>query len=196
MTTKLSQADRSAWVGLALGDLEGEEHPSADLQGIREALEAGGELLPFVVAEIGVGGACGDDEEVERHLAIGQDDNVAGWVDGLGVGEEHLGVGLAAENAADRAGDVGGVQGRGGDLVKQGLEQVMILAVDDRHLDLGPPQRLRGRQAGESAAQDHDARTASRGGRRRALGGRLGCAHGGIVRIGGRRSKRGTSSRR
>ena len=59
------------------------------------------------------------------------------------------------------AGDVGRVQGRGGDLVEQRLEQVMIRAVDDRQADVGPPQRLRRGQAAEAAAEDHDARTAT-----------------------------------
>ena len=36
-TTKVIQADRAAGSGFALGDLEGEEHPAADLQGVLDA---------------------------------------------------------------------------------------------------------------------------------------------------------------
>jgi hypothetical protein len=31
----------------------------------------------------------------------------------------------------------------------------MVGAVDDRHLDIGPPKGLRGEEAGESGADDH-----------------------------------------
>ena len=45
----------------------------------------------------------------------------------------------------------------GGQLIQQRLEQMVVRAVDDRHVDVGAPQRLGGEQAAEPGADDHDA---------------------------------------
>ena len=63
-TTKVEVGVAADRVGLALGALEGEQHPAADLERVLQALEPGRERLPFVVAEVGVAGAGGDDEIV------------------------------------------------------------------------------------------------------------------------------------
>ena len=53
-----------------------------------------------------------------------------------------------------------GAESAGGrDLVEQRLEHVVVAAVDDRDLDVVPPQHARRRQPAEAAAQDHDARS-------------------------------------
>jgi hypothetical protein len=44
----------------------------------------------------------------------------------------------------------------GGHLIKERLEEVMILPVDQRDLRLDVAQRLGDVEPGESAAQDHD----------------------------------------
>ena len=47
-----------------LGLLEGRQDAGADLGGVADRLQAGRRLLPFVMAEIGVPGAGGDDQIV------------------------------------------------------------------------------------------------------------------------------------
>jgi hypothetical protein len=47
-------------------------------------------------------------------------------------------------------------QTRGRHLVEQRLEQVMVLAVEQRQLGPGARQAARGREAAEAAADDHD----------------------------------------
>jgi hypothetical protein len=49
-----------------------------------------------------------------------------------------------------------GVQRGGRDLVEQGLEEVMIPAVQERHFHGRLAERARGGQAAEPAADDHD----------------------------------------
>ena len=44
-------------------------------------------------------------------------------------------------------------------LVEQRLEQVVVRAVDQRHVDVGAPQPLRGGKPAEAAADDHDPRS-------------------------------------
>ena len=43
-------------------------------------------------------------------------------------------VGMVLEDPAHGLGDVGGVQARGGHLIEEGLEDVMVAPVDDRHV--------------------------------------------------------------
>ena len=54
MTTKVSSARCALGIGLALGRLEGEQDAAPDLQRVLDGLEAGRELRPLVVAEVGV----------------------------------------------------------------------------------------------------------------------------------------------
>ena len=115
---------------LALGRLIGQEHAAPDLQGILECLEAGREGLPLAVAEVGVTRPRGEDERVVAHVAAVQLEAPGGQVHLLDVGEEHRDVGRAAQDRPERGGDVGRVQRRGGDLVEERLEEVMVAPVE------------------------------------------------------------------
>lgn len=68
-----------------------------------------------------------------------------------------------AENRADRHRDVGGRQAGGRNLLKKRLEQVMIVAIDNRHGDPAFGQDLSRLEAGESGAGDDHARDAGSG---------------------------------
>ena len=63
-TTKVKQLGLALGVGLELGRLEGLEDLAADGQRALERLQLGRVLLPFVVAEVGVLRAAGDDQRV------------------------------------------------------------------------------------------------------------------------------------
>ena len=89
-------------------------------------------LGPVIVAEIGVGDARRQDQDVVIDRAVGQDDPFLGHVDGRGVGQHHADVRLMAEDPADRRGDVGRAERGGRHLVEQRLEEVVVGAVDDR----------------------------------------------------------------
>jgi len=71
--------------------------------------------------------------------------------------EQDGGVLLVAQNGADRLGDIGGRQCRGRDLVQERLEEVVIVAVDHRHLDGRPGQLARRFESAEAGADDNDA---------------------------------------
>jgi hypothetical protein len=93
------------------------------------------------------------------HSYFGHDDGderLAGDVDALRVGQEHAGVGLAAQDPADWRCDVARRQPRGGHLVEQHLEQMVVLAVDQGDADRLAAQRLGGGETAEAAADDHD----------------------------------------
>ena len=115
-------------------------------------------LGPVVVAEIGVGRARRQDEDVVIDRAVGKHDPFLGHVDGRGVGQHHRDIRLMAEDPADRRGDVRRTERGGRHLVEQGLEQMVIGAVDDRDAHRGPPQVHARRPGRRSPRQIDDMR--------------------------------------
>ena len=77
MTTNVSSAARRRRIGLALGALEREQHPPPDLERILQRLQAGRDPAPLVVAEVRVGRAGGDDQEVVVERAVGEEQAIA-----------------------------------------------------------------------------------------------------------------------
>jgi hypothetical protein len=59
---------------------------------------------------------------------------------------------------ADWGCDVGGRKSRGGDLVKQGLEQMVVLTVDDDDVGWRRCEALGGGEACEASADNDDTR--------------------------------------
>jgi hypothetical protein len=112
--------------------------------------------------EVGVRGAGGDHQEVVRQLALVDAHPAGVRLDRVGLGQQHRGVGLASQDAADRLGDVGGVERRRGHLVQQRLEQVMVAPIDERHLHGAPAQTARRVEAREASSDDHDVRAGQR----------------------------------
>ena len=140
--------------------LEGGQDGGADLQGVIQRLHARGELGEVVVAEVGLVGASGDDEGVVGDDALGarkiRGDGLAVDVDVSNFAVDEVGVVLAIQQLADGGCDVRGGDQAGGDLVEHRLEQVVILLVDDRDIDIRVLQLLNGRQAAEASADHND----------------------------------------
>ena len=145
-------------VGLALGGLEGDEDPPADLGRVLDGLEARRDGRPVVVAEVGVVGAGRDDERVVGdRAAVGQQDLALLRVEADGLAEDDRRVALLAQDRAQRLGDLARRQRAGRDLVEQRLEQVEVAPVDEGQPTSGSMPRLLGRvQPGEAAADDDD----------------------------------------
>ena len=142
-----------------LGHLEGAEDPAAQLEGVVDALHAGGELGEVVVAEVGLAGAGGDQQRVVRRHGLATEDlrgDGAGLeVDVGDLAEQDAGVVLPAEHLAGRRGDLALGEDAGRDLVEQRLEEVVGGLGDHRDVDVGTPQRLGAEQSAEPGA-DHD----------------------------------------
>ncbi len=123
-----------------------------------DLLQARRDLFPFVMAEIGVPGAGRDDQVVVVDLAaIGHHRLLLG-VDAGHLGELNAAIPVAAQNAADRRGDVGGRKAGRRHLVEERLEEMIVVAVDDRDAERRAGKRLGGGDAAESRADDDDAR--------------------------------------
>ena len=81
-------------------------------------------------------------------------------VDVRDLGQDHPRILLAAQDSPDRPGNIGRRQRGGCDLIKQRLETMMVLFVDEDHLGVGSCQRPRGFEPAEAAADDDHARAA------------------------------------
>jgi hypothetical protein len=112
------------------------------------------------VAEVRVDGAGGDDQCVvpQHELVLGNGpDRPLLDVDSRDLRQEDLDRGPPAKEAAQRGRDLAGREDPRRDLVEEGLEEVVVGAVDERDVDREPAQGLRRPQAAEAAADDDDA---------------------------------------
>jgi len=105
-----------------LGALEGEQDAAAHRRCILDRLQPRGDRGPFVVPEIGFAGAGGNDQLVVWDAPLAEQYRTPRHVDARYGPEQHLSIGLASQDAADRRRDVRGRQGRGRDLVQQRLK--------------------------------------------------------------------------
>ena len=145
-------------IALALGTLEGDQDMPPQRGRVLQRLQARREFLPFVMAEIGVPRAGGEDERVIGHGVIAVEQHAAVLrVDADHSRKQRRHLGPVVHQIADRPGDLGCGQGSGRDLVEQRLKQVMVAAVDQGDLNrraLEPIGRL---QPAEAGADDHHA---------------------------------------
>ena len=91
-----------------------------------------------------------------RYLAIGQGHDPGGGIDADHFAHLHGDIALAAKDVPQRRGDRRRREARGGHLVKQGLEKMIIAAIDQRDFDRRPLELANRPQSCESAADDHD----------------------------------------
>src|SRR5215216_2702760 len=106
--------------------------------------------------EVRVRRAGRDNQVVVRHRALVERHRARRGVDGARLGEQHANVALPAEYPSDWRRDVSRRQPRGGDLVEEGLKQVVVPAVEQGNTDRRAFERLRCREAAETAADDQD----------------------------------------
>ena len=125
---------------LELGHLERPQNPAAELEGVVDRFHAGRPARELVVAEVGLAGAGGDDQAVVRDLdgapvgARGRH-RASLEVEAGHLGQLDLDISMAAQNASDRRGDLARREDPGRHLVEQRLEEVVVVAVHQRHPD-------------------------------------------------------------
>ena len=148
-------------VGRHLGHLELSEDAVAQVPGVFDRFHAGGELGEVVVPEVGVSGARGHHERVVRELqrpvvrTFGPHDPALD-VDVGDLGEQGAHVRIAPNGAAQRGGDQAGRQDARRHLVEEGLEEVVVGAVDERDVDIRAVEPVDRVQPSEPAAHDDD----------------------------------------
>ncbi len=129
-----------------------------DLDRVLEALQAGREFFPFVVAEIGVTRPSRDDQVIVANLALRRLHDARLEVDRLNFREHHLDVFILSQNPTHGPRDVRGRESSGGDLVEKRLEKVIIRPVDNRDANRLVAQVFGGLQATKSSANNDNPR--------------------------------------
>ncbi len=144
---------------LALGLLEGQEHPPPHLERVLECLQAGSVFPPVVVTKVRVCRARRQDEVVVRHLAVVKHEHAALEVHTVRLRQPDPEVPLFAQDPADGRGNVAGRQPGGRDLVQERLEDVVVAPIDEQDIDRRVFQGAGGAQAAKAAADDDDSGT-------------------------------------
>ena len=155
-TTKVSNLCRSVDLDLALGRLEGQEHPAADFGRVFDRLQAGRKRFPFGMAEVTVPGTGGNDERVVADLVAVELYDAIVEVEARYVAQQDVAVCLPRDDRSERRGDIRRREAAGCDLIQQRLEQMEVAAIDERDLNGRSPQRPCRIQAAEAAADDND----------------------------------------
>jgi hypothetical protein len=108
------------------------------------------------MAEVGMRRPARDDQVIVTDFAITQDHLAREPVDRFSLAENNFAVRLAPQDSPNRPCDITRIQCGGRNLVEQGLEQVMVSAIDqcDPHRRLA--ERTGRGQAAEPAANDHN----------------------------------------
>ena len=156
MTTKFRGLRRR--VRRFLGKLEGHQNTPPDFDRILETLQTGCEFFPFLVPKVGVARASRDDQVVIMNLALPRPHDTRYDIDGLHFGENHLNVFVFSKNTAHRAGNVRRREGSGRDLIKERLKEVIVGAIDDRHVHWFVGQVFGRLEAAEAGTDNHDVR--------------------------------------
>ena len=146
---------------LGLGGLEREQDAVAQVERAVERLQLRCVRRPVVVPEVRVArSACDDERVVVEHQRgavrqVRHGDTASVQVEPVDVPEQHARVALAAQDLPQRHRHLDGRERAGRDLVGERLEEVEVLAVDERHVDVRAAQAAHGEQAAEAAADDH-----------------------------------------
>ena len=116
---------------------EREQDAAPDAQRIIERFQAGREGFPLRMAEITGQAAGREDKVVVVQGAFFEQNFFIAEVKAGGLMEQHRDIGPVGQNGADGLRDFRCGQPAGGNLVEQGLEQMMIRAIDDRYHGVG-----------------------------------------------------------
>ena len=147
----------SASILLTLGALERDQDAPPDRDGILERFESRRIRLPVAVTEVRVLRSGRDDQPVVvERAAVGELDASRGDIDARRIREQHSHVPDAAQDPADRRGDVAGRERRGRDLIQQRLEDVMVTAIDQRDANVRVAKSASSGQPAKAAADDDD----------------------------------------
>ena len=106
------------------------------------------------MAEVAVRRTARDDQEVVLDAAGRRLDRVRRRVERAHLVPEHGDVLLRPQDLPQRRRDVGRGECGGRDLVEERLEQVMVAAVDQDHVDVSPREGAHRPQPAEAAADD------------------------------------------
>ncbi len=135
--------------------LECQQDPRPDGQRVVQGLEAGGVRLPAGVAEIGVGRAGGQYQVIVGKAPGAEPDVAFLDIEPGDRAEQNGGIALPPQDVTQRGGDGRRREAGCRHLVEQGLEDMVVGPVDERHVHRVVPQGTGRPEAGKSATDHH-----------------------------------------
>ena len=153
-------------IARGVGALEAGQHVVAEPRGIGQRLQADRDIGDGLIAEVVVDtAACQDDIVIGKLVATGQAYDLTFEVHALDPGLPEAHVRRAAEDGSKRIGDIAWVQQPSGDLVQQRREQMVIVLVEEGHVDRSAIELASAGQAAEPGPHDDDLRLRHRSAR-------------------------------
>ena len=151
-----------------LAGLERSQNLVAELSRVGEGFQARGIRCVLVVTEVAVLNPSRQYEVVvgQRERNPGHEAHPFRNIHSRDGALNHGGVGLPAQHVPDRCPDVLGGEDRGGHLVEERLEDVVVGLVDQEHAGLTLTQSAGRGETAEAPAHDDDSRVARRGHRK------------------------------
>src|SRR5207249_9500461 len=153
-------------IGFDHGSLESMQHVIADADRFRDVLETEPVSRHALEAEVVRLTAHGENEVIVGDWPVGGVDTLPAGIEARHFRHPELGVGLAAQDGAHRAGDLLRLEAGGGELVEERLEEVVVVAIHQHHVDWRLAESARGAQAAESGAHDDHGGSTGRRARR------------------------------
>ena len=144
------------FVGNFLGIFECHQNAAANFDCVLQALQTRRQFLPLRMSKIRMPRASSDNQVIVIHFAIGHFHFFRIHVDRLNFREDHLHIFAFAQDRAHRRGNVRRGKGRGRDLIKERLKQMIIRPVDHRHPDRFAREFFGRLETAESGADNHD----------------------------------------
>lgn len=142
-------------VGLR-GTFEFVEYVVADVKSFLKSLHSESLFLDFFHTEEIGGSARGKNQVVIADFAVVGNEDIALLVDALSFRHKEIDVFIGAEERADGIGDFVGGKDGSGDLIKQRLKQVKIMAVDESDLNVFFGKEFSELDTAETTADNYD----------------------------------------
>ena len=133
----------------------------SDRFGVTKALQTRRISRELIVPEVAGAHAGRDHQIIERDLADARAwrrrlNRAGSNIDAGDLRQEYDDISLLRLELTDRCSDLSGREDRRRHLIEQRLKYVVVATVDENDLGIGVPQRVRRREPGKAAADDHD----------------------------------------
>src|SRR5215471_14792359 len=140
--------------GFALSPLEGQQYSAAEVGGVFQRFQPRRDRLPGIVAEVGIALSRRYDQSVVGDRFPGENQAAASRVQEDGFVQDDPRILLPLQQIAQRSRNFTRRKRSCGDLVQQGLEQMEIAPIHQRHVHRPAMERLSGVKPPEATAHD------------------------------------------
>lgn len=133
-----------------------EQYLAANAQGVLQSFQPGRKSFPLGMTEVTGLTAEREHEVIVVQRGVRQKDLLVREVKIHNLVEQHRDVAAPGKNRADRLRNIGRGESSGGNLIKQGLKQVMVGAINQRDAGVGMVKFFAELKSAKTRAENHD----------------------------------------